>query len=169
MAVVVRMEELTGFRGPAAPTEDDMLVPLSGDPAVLGKLWGLVLLLAIRDAATSVHYHPWREDGGLAFVVANVRYAMVPPPADLAEPMVAVARSLFTAADRGGLFPRLGLGGRSGPVCSTMELDVWGNVYFWDAVVWSSGPRAGVELFRIAPVVPEPPAAPGAAPDQAGG
>jgi hypothetical protein len=157
MAVVVRMEDLTGFRGPAPPTDEDMVVPLSDDPAALAKLWGLVLLLAIRDGATSIHYHPWRADGGLAYVVANVRYAMVPPPADLAEPMVAVARSVFAG------------GGRSGPACSTMEVDVWGNVYLWDAVVWSSAARAGVDLFRIAPAVPEPPNEPGAAPDRPGG
>jgi hypothetical protein len=65
---------------------------------------------------------------------------------------------------------RLGRGGRSGPASTSVELDVWGNVYVWDAVVWSPGPGAGVELFRIAPAVAEPSAAPDPARDgDAGG
>ena len=39
--------------------------------------------------------------------------------------------------------------------CGTVEFDVGGNMLLWDAVVWSSGERAGVELFRVAPPVTE--------------
>ncbi len=92
MTVVVRVEELIGFRdSPPANDDDmfvadaDMIVELTDDPAVLGKMWGMILLLAIRDHATSVHFHPWREDGGLAYVVANVRHVLVPPPAERPE------------------------------------------------------------------------------------
>jgi hypothetical protein len=146
MATVVRLAELTGIRDSSAATDGDMCVELTDDPAVLGKMWGLVLLLALRDSATSVHYHPWRADGGLAYVIANVRYAMIPPPTELAGSVVAVARSLFTGSGRGG----------SGAACSSVELDVWGAAFVWDAVVWCSGERTGVELFRVAPPVPEP-------------
>jgi hypothetical protein len=144
---------------------DELLIPLSDDPAVLGKLWGMVLLLAVRDHAASVHYHPWRADDGLAYVVQGVRYALVPPPAELAGPVVAVARSLFTRRGRGRWLGR----GSSGPACGPVELDVWGHVFVWDAVVWSSGGREGVELFRIAPAAAEQRhAEPGAAADRRG-
>jgi formylglycine-generating enzyme required for sulfatase activity len=163
MAIVVRVGELIGF--PDSPPasdddmsvgDDDMIVELTDDPAVLGKMWGMILLLAIRDHATSVHYHPWREDGGLAYVVANVRHVLEPPPAELSGAVIAAARSLFAPAARGGLLARLGWCRRAEPACSSVELDVWGNVLVWDAIVWSSGERAGVELFRVAPAVPEP-------------
>ena len=163
MAIVIRMGELIGFRDspPASDDDmsvgdDDMIVELTDDPAVLCKMWGMILLLAIRDHATSVHYHPWREDGGLACVVANVRHVLEPPPAELSGAVIAAARSVFTPAARGGLLARLGWRRRAEPACSSVELDVWGNVLVWDAIVWSSGERAGVELFRVAPAVPEP-------------
>jgi hypothetical protein len=115
----------------------------------------MILLLAFRDNATSVHYHPWREDGALAYIVANVRHVLVPPPDELSEAVVAVARSLFTEPVQGGLLARLNGRTVSGLSCGPVEFDVGGNVLVWDAVVWSSGGRAGVELFRVAPTVTE--------------
>ncbi len=163
MAIVVHVEELTGYTGPppdAADDGDGTLVPLCDDPAVLGKLWGVVLLLAVRDHAESVQYHPWRPDGGLSYVVAGVRYALLPPPDHLAGPFIAVARSLFTRAGRGRDGRWLG-----GPACGAFELRMWGHVFVWDVVMWLSGERAGVELLRVAPAVPERrPAEPGTAP-----
>ena len=152
MAVVVRVEKLIGLCDSPPASDDDMVVELTDDPAVLGKMWGMILLLAVRDNATSVHYHPWREDGGLAYIVANVRHVLVPPPAELSEAVVAVARSLFTRPRRGGWLSRRAGGG---PACGSVELDVYGHMLVWDAVVWSSGVRSGVELFRIAPAVAE--------------
>jgi hypothetical protein len=162
VAVVVRVGELAGFPDAPSAGDDDMVVQLSDDSAALGKLWGMVLLVAVRDHASSIHYHPWREDGGLSVVVANVRYVMVPPPPHLVGPLIAVARSLFTRPGRSGWFSR-GAGG--GPVCKTVELDVWGHTSVWDAIVWSSGERSGVELFRIEPTVAEQSPAPGAVAD----
>ena len=160
MAVVVRVEELIGFCDSPPASDDDMVVDamvveLTDDPAALGKMWGMILLLAVRDNATSVHYHPWREDGVLAYIVANVRHVLVPPPAELSEAVVAVARSLFTEPVQGGLLARLCGRTVSGLSCGSVDFDVCGNVLVWDAVVWSSGERAGVELFRVAPAVTE--------------
>ena len=100
MAVVARVEELIGFRDSPPASDDDLVVELTDDPAVLGKMWGMILLLAVRDNATSVHYHPWREDGGLPYIVANVRHVLVPPPAELSEAVVGKAR--HQSRDRGG-------------------------------------------------------------------
>lgn len=115
------------------------------DPRGLPRLWGMLMLMAVRDRALSVHYHPWRERGQLSYVVDNVRYEMLAPGFEWSGRMIEVARELFTPAG-GGWFRR------PGPACAAVELDVWGNRYVWDAVVWSSGPRAGVELFRVTPL-----------------
>jgi hypothetical protein len=162
VAVVVRLMELLDLRDSPPASDDAMVVELTDEPAALGKFWSMILLLAIRDNATSVHYHPWREDGVLAYIVANVRHELSPPPDELSEAVVTMARSLFTEPVQGGLLARLGgllarLGGRtvSGLSCGAVEFDVGGNMLLWDAVVWSSGERAGVELFRVAPPVTE--------------
>lgn len=63
MAVVVRVEELVGDVN-ALPTgaQGELLVDFfdsSVAPVVHARrFWGLVLLLAVRDGARSVHYHP---------------------------------------------------------------------------------------------------------------
>lgn len=71
---------------------------IPGDPNLpfaVRKFWGLVLMLALRDKASSIHYHPWRAEGALSYVVDNVRYEMVPPPAEFASECVDAAFSLF--------------------------------------------------------------------------
>lgn len=170
MAAFVRVEDLIGCApqfvglpdgGQEVRVPDDS-IELSAEPAPLRKLWGLVLLLAVRDRASSVHYHPWRIDGELAYVVGNVRYVMVPPPPSLAGPILDTARSLIV--------PRRGFLGRlvrrdRGPVCGSLALDVWGNHYGWEVVIWSSGGRSGAEFFRVSPPVEASPAKPPAADD----
>lgn len=66
MAVFIRAEDLASEEDPNR------------------SLWGRVLLMAIRDEASSVHYHPWRGDGALSYIIANTRYDLLPPPADWA-------------------------------------------------------------------------------------
>ena len=161
-SIVVNVEDLIGPHGPPKPPsadgngdpagDDDMLVEFTdGSPAELRagyrKLWGMVLLMAVRDRAASVHYHPWRGAGALSYVVDNTRYEMVPPPAEFADACVDVAREAFTVP--AGLLARLA-GGRT--ACGTVSLLVGGNPILWDAVVWSNGDRSGVELFRITPL-----------------
>lgn len=149
---VVDLAELSGFSDPAAAERGHTDDIEFDDPRAFPRTWGMLLLLAVRDRAASVHYHPWREYGSLAYIVDNVRYEMVPPPFELAGRMIDTARAIFIpAAPGGGWFRR---SGPPGPACAAVELDLWGNRYLWDAVIWSSGPRAGVELFRIAPPVP---------------
>jgi hypothetical protein len=151
-AVAVKLElgALCGFRD--APS-DDLRFELSDNPASLAKLWGLVLIQALRDHATSVHFHPWRKGGAPAYVLSGVWYTMpqtIPP--HLFGPMIARARALFTPP--GG---RRWLGRMFGaPSCGVVELDVDGSCppFVWDVVVWSSGERAGVELFLTSPFPP---------------
>jgi hypothetical protein len=139
-----------------APTDDT----LADVRAVMGKFWGIVLLLAIRDRATSVQYHPWRGAGALSYVVDDIRYEMVPPEPEDAAEIAAAARAMFTR--RPGVFARL-FG--CGPVsCGTVALAVNGPTV-WDVICWSSGARSGVEFFRVTPLDPSgpdtsPPASP---------
>jgi hypothetical protein len=162
-----RAEDLIGLGGsPVDSLDADAwgVVELSDDPAVLRKLWGLVLLLAVRDRAASVHYHPWRPDGGLAYIVANVRYVMVPPPAGLAGPIVAAARSFIASPGPVGRW----VAGRRGAVSGSFTLDVYGQQFEWDLVGWAAGPRCGADFFRVAPPAEASPAEPPAAADPTG-
>ncbi len=120
------------------------------DPA--RKLWGYVLLMAVRDKASSVHYHPWRGDGALAYVVANTRVEMRPPHPSAAERCVAAARSLL--GHRCGLLGRI-LVGQLNLACGSLILGVAEHRIEWEVVCWWSGGRFGVEFFRITPIEDE--------------
>ena len=120
------------------------------DPA--RKLWGLALLMAVRDRASSVHYHPWRGDGALAYVVANTRVEMSPPEPGWAERCVAAARSLLI--QRRSLLGRI-LVGQPYPKCGSLVFGVAERRIEWEVVCWSSGKRFGVEFFRITPIEDE--------------
>src|SRR5689334_15997838 len=76
LAIVLRADDLMRD----VPPEGDVRKDLSNDPGVLARRWYMILLMAIRDHATSVHYHPWREDGGLAYVKDGVHHLLVPSP-----------------------------------------------------------------------------------------
>ena len=145
MAIVLRVDDLIRD----VPEGGD----LSDDPAVPVWLWCMVLLMASRDHATSIHYHPWREDGGLAYIVADARHVLKPPPAELAGPFLASARTLLPNRPGAGSLICPCRFTAIGAACSTVKLDVCGDVFLWEAVVWSSGPRSGVELFRVSPVI----------------
>lgn len=157
--IVIDVMDLIGPLRPASEIkndEEDMLVEFSENPspteitAGFRKLWGMVLLMSVRDRATSVHYHPWRADGALCYIVDNVRYEMVPPPESWAHWCVETARTTFT--EPAGFFARLF--GRGRVSCGTLRLEIATNPILWEVVVWSSGGRSGVEMYRVTPVEP---------------
>ncbi|QJW95130.1 hypothetical protein [Frigoriglobus tundricola] len=127
-------------------------------PKEIQKLWGLVLLMAERDRATSVHYHPWRSDGRLIYIVEGLRYELVPPPDEHAAAIIETARSVFTAPPAVGLLSRFVGRAPERAVCSTFSFEAWDRAVLWDVVCWSNGERAGVELFRVTPLEEVPPA-----------
>jgi hypothetical protein len=168
VAIVVNLPDLLRD----FPFEDDDLNRRSSDdPIVLSRCWLMILLLAGKDHATSVQYHPWRENGGLSYVVDGVRHFLEEPPVEEGETFVAVARSLFTEpgwiarlrrqTGPGWLahlrrLPGLGWPSRRRPtpsaVCATFGMDLGSQVFlWWDVVVWSTGQRSGVELFEVKP------------------
>ncbi|VTR92004.1 unnamed protein product [Gemmata massiliana] len=117
----------------------------------LRRFWIYVLLMAVRDNATSVHCHSEPASGLAAvyYVVKDVRYEFIPPPPGYATALLAVARALFAPPRR-----RFALFNRRKPdvtTASTVTIDLGGNSIVWDAVCWSVGVRAGVELYRTEP------------------
>jgi hypothetical protein len=152
--IVIDVNDLIGLLPPTSSPDEPMLVYFPDDPvelpAAFQKLWGMVLLMAVRDRATSVHYHPWRTDGRLTYVVEGwQRYELIPPSDEHAEVMIGTARAVFTPT---GLLARLF--GHRRTSCGTVRLEVGGNPIVWDAVVWSNGERSGVELIRVTPLEP---------------
>ncbi len=67
----LRVEDLTGVVGHLSDYPKDFPLSLSSKLSENRKLWGMVLLLAVDDKATSVHYHPGRPDGELTYIVNN--------------------------------------------------------------------------------------------------
>ncbi len=149
-AIAIDVRDLIGR--PLAGDADEILKAVLSDDtptdvrSVMGKFWGIVLLLAVRDRATSVQYHPWRGEGALSYVVDDIRYELVPPASEDTAEIVAAARALFTTPP--GFLARLFGCGRVS--CGTVTLDANGPTV-WDVVCWSSGERSGVEFFRVSP------------------
>ena len=114
------------------------------------KFWGMVFLMAVRDNATSVHYHPWRGDGALAYIVDDVRFEMHPPPVEWAGHLVKTAR--YLAVRPQSIVTRI-LSGRGDPTCGKLTLCVDEHEIEWQVVCWWSGARIGVEFIRISPPV----------------
>ena len=106
--------------------------------------------MAIWDEASSVHYHPWRGDGALSYIIANTRYDLLPPPADWAWQCALAARSFLVR--RRSLLGRVLVGSSRGPACGSFMLCVEEHKIEWDVVCWSAGKRFGVEFFRVAPL-----------------
>ncbi len=125
---------------------DPVLVKLGFDWADLVRLWQMILALAIRDGAASLHYHPWRTDGHLSYIVDGVRYEMIPPPPELARQVATAAGSLI-CGNRVGAACRRWLGW---PVTTVDRVQVVfrGTTTEWAGVVWSAGGVVGVEWFR---------------------
>ena len=115
-----------------------------------GKLWGMTLLMSIRDLASSLHYHPWRVDGPLSYIVSNVRHVLRPPPNEWAESLITSARSLFFS--RRGLLSRL-FAATPKTRCQPFILMLGSREKAieakWDVVYWSSGRRSGLDFYRL--------------------
>lgn len=154
MQAVVRIEDLipsfTGLEAVEAGAPDMEWE----DPRGPKQFWGMVLLLAVRDGASSLHLHPWRPDRGMTYIVSGVQYEMVPPPSDHGIPLVQSARCLFM---RNSSWLRRLLRPAEVSTAASFVLDVWGNLYEWDVVYWDTGARMGVDFYRANPPEPQVP------------
>src|SRR5262245_2116396 len=92
MSAVLQLDDT--LRG-ASWTEDGAL-ELGIDLESSQRLWAAVLSMALRDGASSIHYHPWNGDAVLSYIVDGTRYILVHPSNDLAENFLTVAREWIT-------------------------------------------------------------------------
>ena len=74
----------------------DNLEELANSAPVL-KLINMVLLMAIRDQASDIHFEPFEDEYKMRYRCDGVLYEMVPPPRHLATAIVAASRSWRTS------------------------------------------------------------------------
>jgi hypothetical protein len=132
----IDLPELPPDPGP----DDPWLMEFTIDRAGAERMWKAVLAMAVRDRASSVHFHPWRPDA-LAYVVGDARHALGQPPSELDGELLAVARELIAP----------------GPDAS--PADAVGRVLLrtqqggaeWVGVCWAAGGTEGADFFRLGP------------------
>jgi hypothetical protein len=109
-------------------------------------IWRRVLAVAVRDRASSVHYHPWHGQP-LTYIVACKRYEMVPPP-DWHRRTLVLAAGAMVAQTWVGAWSRRFLGW---PIRASglLRLPDKGRVTEWAGIVWSVRGRSGVEWNRV--------------------
>ncbi|MBN9517284.1 hypothetical protein J0H58_02010 [bacterium] len=115
------------------------------------RLWRMVLAMAVRDGASSAHYHPWRANGPLSYVVAGIRYELIPPPPTLARQL---AEAVAALAGGNRLIATLRRWfGRPPRASGRVRLIGPDGLTNWAGVVWSAGGALGVEWYRVEAVV----------------
>jgi len=142
---------LSGMEDGEAATEERGGFDLSSadelaDAAPIRKLLNMVMLLAIKDQASDIHFEPFEEEFKIRVRADGVLYEMVPPPRHLAN---AVVTRIKVMAD-------LDIAERRLPQDGRIELNVGGNpvdlrvsvlpVMFGEAVVMRILDRTVVQL-----------------------
>jgi type IV pilus assembly protein PilB len=79
-----QMEEFSD-RGESVDLEDEMA--MANDNRVI-RLLNLVLLQAIKDKASDIHFEPFEDEFKMRYRIDGVLYEMIPPPRHLAMPIV---------------------------------------------------------------------------------
>ena len=79
--------DLEDFEGRDQSIDLDALVEAAEDSKVK-RLLNLVLLQAIKDQASDIHFEPFEEEFKMRYRIDGVLYEMIPPPKQLALPIV---------------------------------------------------------------------------------
>jgi len=87
MAALEDSDTLAALEGRGESIDLDQLAAASEDNKVV-KLLNLVLLQAIKDKASDIHFEPFEEEFKMRYRIDGVLYEMVPPPPHLALPIV---------------------------------------------------------------------------------
>jgi hypothetical protein len=132
---------------PPNPDDGPTLVEFGLDWDSVCLMWRMLLALAVREGAESMHYHPWRADGRLSYIVAGVRHVLNPPPPKLAGRVAAAAGALACGNWAGAVSRRL-LGW---PVRASGRVRFAGEhgPSEWAGVVWADRQVVGVEWYRL--------------------
>lgn len=75
-------ERFKGLEGRGASIDLDQINEMAGDNQVV-KLLNLVLMQAIRDRASDIHFEPFENEFKMRYRIDGVLYEMVPPPKHL--------------------------------------------------------------------------------------
>jgi len=87
MAALEESDTLAAMEGRGESIDLDQLAAASEDNKVV-KLLNLVLLQAIKDKASDIHFEPFEEEFKMRYRIDGVLYEMVPPPPHLHLPIV---------------------------------------------------------------------------------
>ncbi|MDP7070448.1 MAG: ATPase, T2SS/T4P/T4SS family [Phycisphaerales bacterium] len=87
MAALEDSDTLAALEGRGESIDLEQLAAASEDNKVV-KLLNLVLLQAIKDKASDIHFEPFEEEFRMRYRIDGVLYEMVPPPPHLALPIV---------------------------------------------------------------------------------
>jgi type IV pilus assembly protein PilB len=120
--LVASMEEDTDLAAAASALEKDGPIDLTSvealaDSAPVRKLLNMVLLLAIRDHASDLHFEPFEDEFKIRIKADGVLYEMVPPPRHLA----------FAITTRIKVMANLDIAERRLPQDGRIELNVGGH------------------------------------------
>src|SRR5262249_25185249 len=77
------LQKLTFIRGDASTVDLEAIEEMA-EAAPVRKLLNMVLLLAIKDKASDVHFEPFEEEYKMRYRVDGILYELVPPPRHLA-------------------------------------------------------------------------------------
>ncbi len=137
--------ELSQFQGRDASIDLDELKELA-DSNPVKKLLNLVLLQAIRDKASDVHFEPFEDEYKMRYRVDGVLYEMVPPPRHVA---VALSSRIKVMADLNIAERRLPQDGRIPLVVGGNPVDLRVSILptmFGESVVLRILDRSQVDL-----------------------
>ena len=81
---IVRDKGLAQFAGRNENTIDLEAIEEMAEAAPVRKLLNMVLLLAIKDKASDIHFEPFEDEYKMRYRVDGVLYELVPPPRHLA-------------------------------------------------------------------------------------
>lgn len=109
-------EDLSKFEGRGESIDLDELKDLA-ESSPVKKLLNLVLLQAIKDKASDVHFEPFEDEYKMRYRIDGVLYEMVPPPRHIA---MAIASRIKVMAN-------LNIAERRLPQDGRIELQVGGN------------------------------------------
>jgi type IV pilus assembly protein PilB len=87
MAELDKSDSLASLRGRGESIDLEELAQAAGDNKVI-RLINLVLLQAIKDKASDIHFEPFEEEFKMRYRIDGVLYEMIPPPKHLALPIV---------------------------------------------------------------------------------
>jgi hypothetical protein len=131
----------------------DSLIEFDEEKYSSERFWRLVLTIAVRDSASSLHYHPWRNNSptfvshSMTYVVNGIVYGLVPPPLSAEKLLIEAARKLL-APGRFRFMRRL-LTGSPSITSGHLLAETSCGTSKWFGACWGANGFAGVDLYRL--------------------